>query len=88
VNPEVPIEDGAGVVKDLIAKGKVKYFGLSEPGLGTVRRAATYGHARRLFAREAGTGTRHVSALRGNGTTAIGQEGSAPLGTLGFGLAL
>jgi aryl-alcohol dehydrogenase-like predicted oxidoreductase len=39
VDPEVPIEDVAGAVKDLIAEGKVKYFGLSEPGLGTVRRA-------------------------------------------------
>lgn len=39
VDPEVPIEDVAGAVKDLIAEGKVKHFGLSEPGLGTVRRA-------------------------------------------------
>ena len=39
VNPEIPIEDVAGAVKDLIAEGKVKHFGLSEPGLGTVRRA-------------------------------------------------
>ncbi len=39
VDPEVPIEDVAGAVKDLIAQGKVKHSGLSEPGLGTVRRA-------------------------------------------------
>ena len=39
VDPDVPIEDVAGAVKDLIAEGKVKHFGLSEPGLGTVRRA-------------------------------------------------
>src|SRR6476620_6826072 len=39
VDPEVPIEDVAGAVKDLVAEGKVKHFGLSEPGLGTVRRA-------------------------------------------------
>ncbi len=39
VDPNVPIEDVAGAVKDLIAEGKVKHFGLSEPGLGTVRRA-------------------------------------------------
>ena len=39
VDPEVPIEDVAGAVKDLIAEGKVKHFGLSEPGLATVRRA-------------------------------------------------
>jgi len=39
VDPEVPIEDVAGAVKDLIVDGKVKHFGLSEPGLATVRRA-------------------------------------------------
>jgi aryl-alcohol dehydrogenase-like predicted oxidoreductase len=39
VDPKVPIEDVAGTVKDLIAKGKVKHFGLSEPGAQTVRRA-------------------------------------------------
>jgi aryl-alcohol dehydrogenase-like predicted oxidoreductase len=39
VDPEVPIEDVAGTVKDLVAAGKVGHFGLSEPGLQTVRRA-------------------------------------------------
>jgi aryl-alcohol dehydrogenase-like predicted oxidoreductase len=39
VDPEVPIEDVAGAVKDLIRQGKVKHFGLSEPGVQTVRRA-------------------------------------------------
>ncbi|WP_433693738.1 aldo/keto reductase [Paraburkholderia phenoliruptrix] len=39
VDPAVPIEDVAGTVKDLIAEGKVRYFGLSEPGAQTVRRA-------------------------------------------------
>jgi aryl-alcohol dehydrogenase-like predicted oxidoreductase len=39
VDPEVPIEDVAGAVKDLIHEGKVKYFGLSEAGVGTIRRA-------------------------------------------------
>jgi aryl-alcohol dehydrogenase-like predicted oxidoreductase len=39
VDPEVPIEDVAGAVKDLIAAGKVKHFGLSEAGARTVRRA-------------------------------------------------
>src|ERR1700741_1555835 len=39
VDPKVPIEDVAGTVKDLIGKGKVKHFGLSEPGAQTVRRA-------------------------------------------------
>jgi aryl-alcohol dehydrogenase-like predicted oxidoreductase len=39
VDPDVPIEDVAGAVKDLIQAGKVKYFGLSEPGVQTIRRA-------------------------------------------------
>ncbi|XUA18460.1 aldo/keto reductase [Citrobacter sp. OP27] len=39
VDPDVPIEDVAGVVKDLIAEGKVKHFGLSEAGVQTLRRA-------------------------------------------------
>jgi len=39
VDPNVPIEDVAGTVKDLIAEGKVKYFGLSEAGAQTIRRA-------------------------------------------------
>lgn len=39
VDPNVPIEDVAGAVKDLVAQGKVKYFGLSEAGADTIRRA-------------------------------------------------
>ena len=39
VDPEVPIEDVAGAVKDLIQEGKVKHFGLSEAGAKTIRRA-------------------------------------------------
>ena len=39
VDPEVPIEDVAGAVKDLIHEGKVKHFGLSEAGVQTIRRA-------------------------------------------------
>jgi aryl-alcohol dehydrogenase-like predicted oxidoreductase len=39
VDPSVPIEDVAGAVKDLILEGKVKHFGLSEPGVQTIRRA-------------------------------------------------
>jgi aryl-alcohol dehydrogenase-like predicted oxidoreductase len=39
VDPDVPIEDVAGTVKELIQQGKVKYFGLSEAGAGTIRRA-------------------------------------------------
>lgn len=39
VDPEVPIEDVAGAVKDLIAEGKVKHFGMSEAGVESIRRA-------------------------------------------------
>ena len=39
VDPDVPIEDVAGAVKDLIQEGKVKHFGLSEAGVQTLRRA-------------------------------------------------
>jgi aryl-alcohol dehydrogenase-like predicted oxidoreductase len=39
VDPKVPIEEVAGAVKDLVAQGKVKYFGMSEAGAETIRRA-------------------------------------------------
>ena len=39
VDPEVPIEDVAGTVKDLVREGKVKHFGMSEAGVRTIRRA-------------------------------------------------
>jgi aryl-alcohol dehydrogenase-like predicted oxidoreductase len=39
VDPDVPIEDAAGAVKELIQQGKVKHFGLSEAGVQTIRRA-------------------------------------------------
>ena len=39
VDPNVPIEDVAGTVKELIVEGKVKHFGMSEPGVQTLRRA-------------------------------------------------
>src|SRR4051795_7786786 len=39
VDPDVPIEDVAGAVKELISQGKVKHFGLSEAGASTIRRA-------------------------------------------------
>ncbi len=39
VDPNVPIEEVAGAVKDLIQQGKVRHFGLSEAGVGTIRRA-------------------------------------------------
>lgn len=39
VDPDVPMEDVAGAVKDLIAAGKVKHFGMSEAGVGSIRKA-------------------------------------------------
>ena len=39
VDPAVPMEEVAGAVKDLIAEGKVRYFGLSEAGVDSIRRA-------------------------------------------------
>jgi aryl-alcohol dehydrogenase-like predicted oxidoreductase len=45
VDPNVPIEDVAGAVKELIRQGKVRHFSLSEPGAQTVRRA----HGRRAY---------------------------------------
>src|SRR5437868_8022088 len=39
VDPNVPIEDVAGTIRDLIRQGKVKHFGMSEAGVGTIRRA-------------------------------------------------
>ena len=39
VDPDVPIEDVAGAVRDLVQAGKVRHFGLSEAGVGTIRRA-------------------------------------------------
>ena len=54
VDPNVPIEDVAGAVKDLIRDGKVKHFGMSEAGVQTIRRAharsAGDGAAERIFA--------------------------------------
>jgi aryl-alcohol dehydrogenase-like predicted oxidoreductase len=41
VDPDVPIEEVAGAVRDLIQQGKVRHFGLSEPGVATIRRAHT-----------------------------------------------
>jgi aryl-alcohol dehydrogenase-like predicted oxidoreductase len=54
VDPDVPIEDVAGAVKDLIRQGKVKHFGLSEAGVQTIRsptrRSARCGAPERIFA--------------------------------------
>src|ERR1700675_2064406 len=48
VDPNVPIEDVAGAVKDLIQQGKVKHFGLSEAGVQTIRRAHKVQHVTAL----------------------------------------
>jgi len=48
VDPNVPIEDVAGAVKDLIQQGKVKHFGLSEAGVNTIRRAHKVQHVTAL----------------------------------------
>ena len=39
VDPQVPLDDVAGAVKDLIQQGKIRHFGLSEAGARTIRRA-------------------------------------------------
>lgn len=61
VDPDVPIEDVAGAVKDLIDEGKVRHFGLSEPGAATIRKA----HAVQPIAaiqNEYSLWTRHIEA--------------------------
>ncbi len=59
VDPNVPIEDVAGAVKDLIKEGKVKHFGLSEAGVQIIRRAHAvqtgYSASKRIFSVEPGT---------------------------------
>ncbi len=66
VDPAVPIEDVAGTVKDLIAQGKVRHFGLSEPAAATVRRAHAVqpvdGGAERILSVLPGPGSRHAAA--------------------------
>ena len=82
VDPNVPIEDVAGTVKELIAEGKVRHFGLSEAGAQDIRRA----HAvqpvtampERLFPLDAGARNGSSSAWCGIGLV--------PLGTAGQGL--
>ncbi len=48
VDPNIPIEDVAGTVKELIAEGKVRHFGLSEAGVETIRRAHAVQHVTAL----------------------------------------
>ena len=69
VDPDLPIEDVAGAVKDLIQQGKVKHFGCRRPGVQTVRRAHAVQPSRpfrRIFAMDAPAGDQwHYSGLRG-----------------------
>ena len=69
VDPNVPIEDVAGAVKDLITAGKVKHFGLSEAGVQTIRRAHAVqpvdGAAERILAVVARAGERGAADARG-----------------------
>ncbi|MBB4350735.1 aryl-alcohol dehydrogenase-like predicted oxidoreductase [Rhizobium cellulosilyticum] len=65
VDPNVPIEDVAGTVKDLIAEGKVKHFGLSEAGAQTIRdrgRALEDRHRRRQISRAPPGARRQVTS--------------------------
>ena len=65
VDPNVPIEEVAGTVKDLIAEGKIKHFGLSEAGASTIRKAhAVQPVAALQFALVARTRARNYSYLR------------------------
>jgi pyridoxine 4-dehydrogenase len=68
VDRNVPIEEVAGTVRDLIAEGKVRYFGLSEAGVKTIRRAHAVqpgrGPAERVFAVVARAGRRDLSDAR------------------------
>jgi aryl-alcohol dehydrogenase-like predicted oxidoreductase len=79
VDPDVPIEDVAGAVKDLIAEGKVKHFGLSEAGVTTnsprARRPAGGGAAERILAVVASAGGRR--AADAGGARASGSSPSA-----------
>lgn len=69
VDPDVPIEDVAGTVKELIEAGKVRHFGMSEAGVGTIRRAqrgaARHGAAERVLPVLARARGRNPSSPRG-----------------------
>jgi len=69
VDPDVPIEDVAGAVRDLIQDGKVKHFGLSEAAAGTIRRAhavqARHRGAERVLAVDQGPGSGGAADARG-----------------------
>jgi aryl-alcohol dehydrogenase-like predicted oxidoreductase len=81
VDPAVPIEDVAGAVKDLIAEGKVRHFGLSEAGLDNIRRAhavqpvAAVQNHYSLWQREPEQGTLQLCEELGIGFVAWGPLG-------------
>jgi len=84
VDPNVPMEDVAGTVKDLIQKGKVKHFGLSEAGVASIRRAHAVQPVAALQS-EYSLWTRDVEQ---NGTLAVCEElgvGFVPFSPLGAG---
>jgi aryl-alcohol dehydrogenase-like predicted oxidoreductase len=84
VDPDVPIEDVAGTVKDLVAQGKVKHFGLSEAGANTIRRAHSV-HPVTAIQSEYSLWTRDVEE---NGVLAASEElgiGFVPWAPLGAG---
>ena len=70
VDPDVPIEDVAGTLKDLIGQGKVKHFGLSEASAETIRRAHVVQRSQRF--RASSLWTRDVEE---NGVLAVCEEG-------------
>lgn len=84
VDPEVPIEDVAGTIKDLIRQGKVRYYGLSEAGAATIRRAHAV-HPLAAVQSEYSLWTRDVER---NGVLATCEElgiGFVPFSPLGAG---
>jgi len=84
VDPNVPIEDVAGTVKELIQRGKVKYFGLSEPSAQTIRRA----HAVQPVAAVQSEYSLWTRDVEHNGVLAVCEElgiGFVPFSPLGAG---
>jgi aryl-alcohol dehydrogenase-like predicted oxidoreductase len=84
VDPNVPIEDVAGTVKELIQQGKVKHFGLSEAAAGTIRRA----HAVQPVAAVQSEYSLWTRDVEHNGVLAVCEElgiGFVPWGPLGAG---
>lgn len=79
VDPNVPIEDVAGAVKELIEEGKVRHFGLSEAGAKTIRRAQPQATAR-ASPRKRFKGVATMQEKRTSDTNRIDRRGSLGLG--------